>query len=94
MLLICGRDRKYACLSVHLPPEEQLEPKPDGDIPASQSQILAGISGGQDDPEAGMDLSNADTELNTEVNDTKAMKTHNELSYIRNGRAKRRRTNR
>ncbi|KAF4345114.1 serine threonine kinase [Fusarium beomiforme] len=91
--LRCGRDSRYACLSIHLPPEEQAKPVPEAEVRGSQSQILAGISGGQDDPEVGMDISNARPELNTEVNEPKTIETHDESSYIRNGMAKRRRTN-
>ncbi|KAF5624404.1 serine threonine kinase [Fusarium sp. NRRL 52700] len=78
----CGQDPRYACLSRHLPLEDQLKSMPDSHIPSRQSQILAGISGGQEGSGANFDSSH--TESTGDATDPEALKMLNELRHMSN----------
>ncbi|KAG7425237.1 Serine/threonine-protein kinase atg1 [Fusarium oxysporum f. sp. raphani] len=82
--LRCEQDRRYACSSRHLPLEDQLESIPDSHIPSRQSQILAGISGGQDGARANFDSSHMEASVDAAGADLEAIKMLNELRHMSN----------
>ncbi|KAG5758658.1 hypothetical protein H9Q72_013212 [Fusarium xylarioides] len=82
--LRCDQNPGYACLSRHLPLKDQLKSMPDGLIPSRQSQILAGISGGQEGSRANFDSSHTESTGDTGAADPEAMKMLNELRHMGN----------
>ncbi|KAF4439873.1 serine threonine kinase [Fusarium acutatum] len=82
--LRCAQNPRYACLSRHLPLKDQLKSMPDSRIPSRQSQILAGISGGQEGSRSNFDSSHTESTVNAGAADPEALKMLNELRHMSN----------
>ncbi|KAF4447662.1 serine/threonine protein kinase [Fusarium austroafricanum] len=83
----CDKDLEYACLSKQTPNERYLRNESDNQKHnvdargANQSQILAGISGGQENPNTGLEISHVDTKVDTNVEGQTVAQFNNELGH-------------
>lgn len=80
----CAQNPRYACLSRHVPLKDQLKSMPESHIPSRQSQILAGISGGQEGSRVNFDSSHTDSTGDPGAANPEALKMLNELRHMSN----------